>query len=94
MYRFIYRYICTCVRGGYGRMWLHCPRCTRACDGARRRCGRCSHVRAWVRPPVYIANAHVMYIYMYVHTYIDAKSGYVNGYAAVFLRTRAIACGR
>ena len=31
---------------------------------------------------------------IYVYIYIDAKSGYVNGCACVFLRTRAIACDR
>jgi hypothetical protein len=49
-------------------MWLHRLACTRACDCARRRCGRRHHVRmrAYVRR--YIANAHVMYnIYVYIH---------------------------
>ncbi len=43
-------------------MWLHRLLCICACDCARR------HVRAWVRPPGYIADTHVMYMY----TCIDA----------------------
>jgi hypothetical protein len=39
--------------------------CARACDCARRRCGRCHHVRAWVRLPGYIANAHVSAIHLW-----------------------------
>ncbi len=35
---------------------------------------------------------HVMYTYMVI--YIDAKFGYVNGYACEFLHARTIACGR
>ena len=87
----MYRHINTCARDGYGRA-CGCTashaRVRAIC--ARRRCGRRHHVRAWVRPPVYIADAHVMYEYIY----IDAKSGYVNGHARAFSHTRAIACGR
>jgi hypothetical protein len=82
--------VCLCERWVWACMWLH--RLARACACARRRCGRRHHVRAWVRPPVYIANAHVMYnIYVYISM---QKSGHVNGYAYAFLHTRAIACGR
>ncbi len=35
-----------------------------------------------------------MGVHVKIYAYIDAKSGYVNGYACVFSRTRAIACGR
>ncbi len=57
-----------CERWVWACMWLHRMRCTRACGCTRRRCGRRHHVRAWVRPPGYIANAHVMYnIYVYIH---------------------------
>jgi hypothetical protein len=48
-----------CERWAWACMWLHPLECTRACDCARRRCGLPHHVRAWVRPPGYIANAHV-----------------------------------
>jgi hypothetical protein len=65
-----------------------CVRFARADDAAVAITCAC----AWVRPPGYVANAHVMYTYICI--YIDAKSGYVNGYACMFLRTRAIACGR
>jgi hypothetical protein len=53
------RRVCAC-------MWLRRLPCLRACDCARRRCSRFHHVRAWVRPPVYIASAHVMYEYIHI----------------------------
>ncbi len=61
------RYINTFARDGCGRA---CG-CTAShahvrAICARRRCGRRHHVRAWVRPPVYIANAHGMYEYKYL----------------------------
>ncbi len=78
MYIYIYLYIYIYT---FTYSYIYC---------ARRRCGR-AHAR--VHPLVYVASAHVMYT-MYVYISIDAKSGYVNGYGCVFLRTRAIACGR
>ncbi len=93
MYMSVYMYLCE--RWVWACMWLHRLACTRACDCARRQCGRCHHVRAWVRPLGYIANTHVMYTYSYIYIYISMQSpGYVNGYACVLLHTRAIACGR
>ncbi len=56
--------------------------CVRLCAPTMRLSPSRAHV--WVRPPVYIANAHVNVQYIYVHTYTDAKSGYVNGYGCVF----------
>jgi hypothetical protein len=57
----LFMYVYLCRRWVWACMRLHRLECTRACDCARRRCGRRHHVRAWVRPPVYIVNAHVMY---------------------------------
>jgi hypothetical protein len=67
-------------------MRLHSPRCTNACDlRAPTMRPSPSRANAWVRPPAYIANAHVMYN---IYISIDIKSGYVNGYACAFLHTR------
>jgi hypothetical protein len=89
----MHTYMCTCARDGYGRACgCTVPDAHVGAMCVRRRCGRRHHVRAWVRPPGYIANAHGMYnIYLYT---FDAQSGFVNGCACVFVRTRAIACGR
>ncbi len=57
---------------------MHRLECTRACDFAHTSC-------------TYIYICHVL---IYIYICIDAKSGYVNGYACVFVHTRAIACGR
>ncbi len=86
--------MCTSARDGYGRACgcnaLHT--CVRLRAPPMRPSPSRAH--AWLRPPVYIANAHVMYN-ISVYVYIDAKSGYViNGCACVFLPKRAIACGR
>jgi hypothetical protein len=70
-------------------MWLHRLECTRACDlCAPTMRPLPSRAHAHVRLPVYIANAHVMYIH--ICTYIDTMSGYVSGYACVL----AYACDR
>ncbi len=60
--------ICTCARGGYGRAcgftasYAHVRAISRTDDAA------VAVTCAWVRPPVYVANAHVMYK-IYVHIY-------------------------
>jgi hypothetical protein len=65
---------CICARVRYDSADAHtCGRVrvpmTRLCTAcARGRRGRCHHVRACVCLPVYIANAHVMYI-IYVYVY-------------------------
>jgi hypothetical protein len=77
--------VCLCERWVWACMWLH--RLARACQCARRRCGRRHQVRAWVRPPVYIANAHVMYEYMFLSMQIGACKW-------VRVCVRAYACDR
>jgi hypothetical protein len=79
LYIYVYAFVHLCERWVWACMWLHRLECTRACDlcaPTMRPLPSRAHV--WVRPPAYIANAHVMYIY--THIYIDAKYGYVNGY--------------
>jgi hypothetical protein len=66
MYAYIKAYVYLCERWVWACMWLHRLPCTRACDCARRRCGRRHRVPAFVRPPGYIANALVMYEYKYL----------------------------
>ena len=89
MYIKVYVYLCE--RWVWACMWLRRLPCTRACDCARRRCGRRHYVRAWVHPPGYIANAHVMYEYKY--TYIDVTTRCVNS-TRVCVCVLAYACDR
>ncbi len=95
-YTYICRYIYLCERWVWVFMWLRRLRCTTACDFLRRRCGRCHHVRmrVYIRRNILPTHTSCTYMYVYIYIYIDAKSGYVTGYARVFLHTRAIACGR
>ena len=85
--------MCSCARDGYGRACgctvpdAHVRAIARADDAAVAiTCAR-GYVRRYMQPTHTSCAIH-MYIY------IDAKSGYVNGYARVFLHARAIACGR
>jgi hypothetical protein len=72
-------------------MRLHRLECTHACDCARRRCGRCHHVRAGLRPLVYIFNAYIMYIYVYIYRCKVRGCKWVR--VSGILHTRAIASG-
>jgi hypothetical protein len=87
---YIYVYVCLCARWVWACLWWHRFRGTRACDCARRRCGRRHHVRAWVRPPGYISQSHTSCTIIHIYASIDAQSGYVNGYVCVL----AYACDR
>ncbi len=80
--------MCTCVRDGYGRACgctashAHVRAIARADDAA----AAITRARVGMSAGVYSQRTrHVIY---------RCKVRHVNGYARVFLRTRAIACGR
>ncbi len=67
LYMYVKVYMYLCERWVWACMWLHRLECTRACDCAWRRCGRCHRAHARVHPPGYVVNSIVMYIRIYLY---------------------------